>query len=78
MKSNSFRKVGFTIQPTHVYGHYEIQAAYKGKTIKSITTDAEAYDWIDDDSNQEKHKEARRHCYNKIVTAYKAIYGYNE
>lgn len=76
MKRGSFRKVEFTIEHTHMYGHYEIRATYRGKEIKAITTDAEAYDWIDDDSNKEKHRDARRHCYYKIVTNYNEIYGY--
>lgn len=76
MKRGSFRKVEFTIEYANMYGHYEIRATYRRKEIKAITTDAEAYDWIDDDSDKEKHRDARRHCYYKIVTSYNEIYGY--
>lgn len=52
------------------YGQYVIEAHYKGKDIKAYTTDSEAWDWINDDNNKEKHQEALRHCYRKIVETY--------
>jgi len=56
------------------YGQYYITAIYKGKQIKVHTTDSEAWDYIDDDSDMEKHNEARRHCYYKIVGEYERLY----
>lgn len=70
MKTNSFRKVNFEMVRGNGYGQYVIVANYKGKAIKAHTTDSEAWDWIDDDSNKEKYDDARRHCYYKIVEAY--------
>ncbi|WP_373731234.1 hypothetical protein [Bacteroides heparinolyticus] len=66
----TFRKVKFEMKRGNGYGQYIIEARYRGKEIKAHTTDSEAWDWINDDSNKEKHQEALRHCYNKIVETY--------
>lgn len=66
----TFRKVNFEMVRTSSYGYYKIIATYKGKKIEVITTDSEAFDYYNDDSNKEKHQDAKRHCYNKIVEAY--------
>lgn len=55
------------------YGQYEIYAKYKGILIKTHTTDSEAWDYFNDDSNKKKHRNALRHCYYKIVNAYNQI-----
>ncbi len=74
MKNGSFNKVNFTISRTNQYGIYQITATYKGRDIITSTTDSEAYDFIDDDSNRTKQNDALRHCYNKIVAAYNSRY----
>lgn len=66
----TFRKVNFEMSRGNGYGQYVIKATYRGKEITAHTTDSEAWDWIDDDSNQKKHNDARKHCYCKIVEAY--------
>ncbi len=66
----TFRKVNFEMRRGNGYGQYVIEARYRGQNIKVRTTDSEAWDWINDDSNKEKHNDARRHCYLKIVEAY--------
>lgn len=66
----TFRKVKFEMARGNGYGQYYILATYKGKAIKVHTTDSEAWDYLNDDSNKEKHNDARRHCYTKIVEAY--------
>jgi hypothetical protein len=58
------------MQRTNSYGRYTIAAKYKGMDIITITTDSEAFDYYNDDSNKAKQREALRHCYNKIVEAY--------
>jgi hypothetical protein len=63
----SFRKVKFTMERSSGYGQYIIKGSYKGKDIKVHTTDSEAWDWFNDDSNPKKHMEAKRHCYTKII-----------
>jgi hypothetical protein len=63
----SFRKVKFTMERSSGYGQYIIKGSYKGKDIKVSTTDSEAWDWFNDDSNPKKHMDAKRHCYMKII-----------
>lgn len=70
MKTGKFRNVVFTIEHTHMYGHYHIRATYKGMNIKVLTTDSEIWDFLDDDSDKEKHQDARRSCYYAIVREY--------
>lgn len=67
---NTFYGIEFNLSRTTSYGRYVISAHYRGKDIKVETTDSEAYDWYNDDSNTEKHMEALRHCYWKIRTAW--------
>jgi len=64
--TQQFNKVKMNIERTSSYGHYKITAFYKGKHISTITTDSEAFDWFNDDSDKMKHREALRHCYCKI------------
>lgn len=66
----TFRKVNLEISKKNGYGQYEITATYKGKDIKVHTTNSECYDWLNDDSNTEKHQEAKRFAYNSIKKAY--------
>ncbi|WP_303013772.1 hypothetical protein [uncultured Bacteroides sp.] len=66
----SFRKVNFAMKRGCGYGQYFIEARYRGKNLKIHTTNSEAWDWINDDSNKEKHQEAKRYCYYQIVDAY--------
>jgi hypothetical protein len=70
MKNGKFRKVNFSISRGNGYGQYIIEATYRGKQVKAHSTDSEAFDFIDDESNMEKHRDALRHCYSKIVSAY--------
>lgn len=65
-----FRKVEFYMSRGNGYGQYLIHAKYKGKDLVIPTTDSEAWDYINDDSNKEKHMNAKRHCYYKIVNHY--------
>lgn len=65
-----FRKVEFQMTRGNGYGQYIISAHYRGKDIVAHTTDSEAWDWINDESNKEKHQDALRHCYYRIVGEY--------
>ena len=75
MKNGKFRGVEFGIGLTSSRGRYVIEANYKGKKVVAHTTDSEAYDYIDNEDYKEKAKDAARHCYSKIVSAYEAEYG---
>lgn len=66
MKRAKFRKLVMTISPAGSYGHYVITATYKGREVTAVTTDAECYDYFDDDSVKEFHTHAKRHAYFKI------------
>lgn len=69
----TFRKVNLSIEKANGYGQYIISANYRGKEVKAYTNDAECYDYLDDNSNKEKHQDAKRHAYYKIVLAYKNL-----
>jgi len=71
----SFRKVEFTMSRVNGYGQYNIIGKYRGKNITVHTTNSEAWDYLDDDSNKVKQMDAKRHCYNKIVQEYERLYG---
>ena len=66
----TYRNIEFTMTRGGGYGQYYVHANYKGKNIKAHTTDSEAWDYLYDDSNKEKHREALQHCYFKIVAEY--------
>jgi hypothetical protein len=67
----SFRKIKLEISRAGSgYGQYIISALYKGQNISVRTTDSECYDYLNDGSNKEKHADAKRHAYNKVVDAY--------
>ena len=66
----TFRKVEFNMIRGIGYGQYYIVSRYNGVDLKVHTTDSEAWDYINNDSNKEKHMEALRHCYMKIKQAY--------
>ena len=70
----SFRKVEMEMGRGNSYGQYYVKATYRKKQIKAHTTDSEAWDWFSDDSNKEKHMDALRHCYYKIVAEYDRLY----
>lgn len=69
MKYGKFRKVEFSVSHTHSYGHYRIEANYRGKHIRAIMTNSEAYDDMDSDNRRER-MDALRYIYGRIVDAY--------
>lgn len=69
MKKGTYRRVVFFIEMIS-YGYYVISSDYKGKKIKVESHESEIYDWIDDDSNMEKHQYALSRCYKIIRQEY--------
>lgn len=69
----SFRKVNFEMKRGNGYGQYVIEGNYKKKNIKVHSTCSQSFDWLNDDSNKEKHNDARKYCYYKIVNTYNNI-----
>jgi len=58
-KMASYRKVEFEMARGNGYGQYLIIGTYGGKDITVHTTNSEAFDWINDDSNPAMNKSAR-------------------
>ena len=69
MKKGTYRNVIFFIEMIS-YGYYVISSDYKGKRVKVETHDSTLYDWVDDDSNKEKHQDALCGCYELIRQEY--------
>ena len=42
-----------------------------GRDVVVYTTDSECFDWLNDDSNKEKHLQVKRHAYSKVVEQFK-------
>jgi len=68
-----FRKTELFIRRGNGYGQYVIHATYKGRELKVHTTNSECYDWLEDDSNKIKHKEAKRYAYSAVINASKNL-----
>lgn len=72
-----FRKVEMEMVRADSYGKYYITAHYRGRYIKACTNDSEAWDWFDNEGDtkeeREKHGEALRHCYYKIVCEFEKL-----
>lgn len=52
------------------YGHFEIKGRINGEWVKVITTNSEAFDYINDDDNPEKQAEALQYCKRRLEMAY--------
>jgi hypothetical protein len=52
------------------YGHYIISGTVNGVELEVVTNDSEAFDWLNDDSNEEMQNEAISHCKMKLEMAY--------
>jgi len=65
----TFRKIELNIEKTHLYGRYYVSAKYKGKNIRTMISNSQCYDWLEDSSDKKKHQEAKRYAYKAIVSA---------
>jgi hypothetical protein len=65
-----FRNVEFKMTRGNGYGQYIISAKYKGVDINVHTTNSQAFDWCEDESNKSKNNEARKYCYTMIKNQY--------
>lgn len=52
------------------YGHFYLDGVVNGEKIRVVTTDSEAFDWYNDDSNEEKHLKAVQYCKSQLIEAY--------
>lgn len=62
-----------TIKGTKYYGHYRITGVVNGTQVSCITTDSEAFDYLNDEDNQEKHEQALAHCVMQLELAYENL-----
>lgn len=51
-----------TIKRTSSYGHYRVTGVVEGTEVSCITTDSEAFDYLNDDENSDKQAAAQAHC----------------
>lgn len=82
-KKITYRKVEIEVSTTHRYGYYAIAANYRNRTIAATTTDAEMYDYCDNDEPQayvsqtaatKRMMACRRRAYNLIRERYADLY----
>lgn len=50
------------IERTKRYGHYRVTGTINGTEVSCITTDSEAFDYLNDDENSDKQAAAQAHC----------------
>lgn len=53
------------------YGQYVVTGTINGVEVSAHTTNSEAFDWFDDDSNFEKHVEAVDYVGDLLKRTYK-------
>ena len=61
------------IKRTSSYGRYVVTGMVNGIEISAITNDSEAFDYLNDEDNQEKHEQALAHCEYKLIQAYENL-----
>lgn len=52
------------------YGQYFISGVVEGIEVKVRDTNSECFDWIEDDSNPDKHQQAKEYANNRLCRAY--------
>jgi len=51
-----------TIKRTSSYGHYRVTGVVEGTEVSCITTNSEAFDYLNDEDYPEKQSAAQEHC----------------
>jgi hypothetical protein len=62
-----------TIRRTSSYGRYTINGVVNGVEVTAITTDSEAFDYLNDKDYPEKQEQAIEHCTCKLVNAFENL-----
>jgi hypothetical protein len=65
----NYKITNLQMRRTKQYGHYEIIGEVNGELINTFTTDAEAFDFFNDD-DEDLRTESREHCEWKLVQAF--------
>lgn len=71
-KTFEYNGLEMTIFRTYSYGNYKLTANVNGRQVGKIINDASIYDWCDDDSDPEKHEQAKIEAYGYITRAIEA------
>lgn len=61
------------IERTKSYGHYRVTGTVEGVEVSCITTNSEAFDYLDDYENEHKQAEAQAHCEMVLVLTYENL-----
>ena len=61
------------IKRTRSYGHYRIIGLVEGTEVTCITTDSEAFDYLNDEDYPEKQEEAWAHCERKLIETFENL-----
>jgi hypothetical protein len=61
------------ISRTKSYGHYRVTGTIDGVEVSCITTNSEAFDYLNDYDNSEKQAAAQAHCEMILELAYENI-----
>lgn len=62
-----------TINRTSSYGRYTINGVVNGVEVTAITTDSEAFDYLNEEDYTEKQQQAIEHCTYKLINAYENL-----
>ena len=71
MKAITVTELG--IKRASGYGQYYVTAVVNGESIKAHTTNSEAFDWFYDDSDEEKHIDARSYVWSLALRTYENL-----
>jgi len=61
------------IERTKSYGHYRVTGTVDGIEVSCITTDSEAFDYLNDEEYPEKQAAAHAHCVAILECTYNNI-----
>ncbi len=73
IKKNAMKTTEIKIERTRSYGHYRITGIVNGIEVSAITTDSEAFDYLNDEDNEYKSAMALAHCECKLIQAYENL-----
>lgn len=62
-----------TIKRTQSYGHYRVTGMVNGIEVTAITTDSEAFDYLNDEDNEYKSAMALAHCECLLIQTYENL-----
>lgn len=67
------KTIEIRIERTKSYGHYRVTGIVNGIEVSAITTDSEAFDYLNDEDNEYKSAMALAHCKCKLIQAYENL-----